>query len=70
MAIVNFKYYMHDDYSSMERMDWIIEQTGLDLTEDEKEDLNEKIGRPFYEICLDCTLDTETGEVQLIKASL
>ena len=63
MAVVPFKYYMHDDYDSSERADYIGKQIGWEGTDEE---LSELIGRPFYEIRLDCTLDTESGAVTIV----
>lgn len=48
----------------MERNAYIAEQTGVDI----KGELADKIGRPFYEVHLKCTLDTETGEVKILAA--
>lgn len=67
MTVVPFKYYLHDNYSHHERIKWISEQTGLDI--DPEDALAENIGRPFYEVALDCTLDTETGKVTILGAS-
>lgn len=66
MSVVNFKYYLHDNSSSSERAEWIESQTGVEMTDE----LIDKIGRPFYEVRLDCTLDTETGEVKVTGVSL
>jgi len=69
---VPFKYYLHDNYSSGERAYEIAEQVskqGVQLPYDSDE-LSELIGRPFEEVTLECELDTVTGEVTLIKASL
>lgn len=65
MTVVPFKYYLHDDASARERAQWISQQTGVEIDEN----LMEKIGRPFYEIGLDCTLDTQTGEVRVLGVS-
>ena len=40
----------------------------MGFTQDDLEALAEKAGRPFYEIGLDCTIDTETGAVEIVKA--
>lgn len=64
MAIVPFKYYLHDTASGWERADYIKQQVP-ELEDMDHEDLSELIGRPFYEITLDCTLDTETGDVTM-----
>lgn len=62
MAIVPFKYYLNDNASATERAEAISEQAHIDISED----LMDKIGRPFYEVTLNCTLDTETGEVKIL----
>ena len=67
--ILPFKYYLHadgEDWSDM--VSELADDAGLDG--DEAEALRQKVGRPFYEVTLECTLDTETGEVKLLKTSL
>lgn len=59
--LVNFKYYLHDG-SPYEGMKYALKDAGVELTDE----LYEKIGRPFYEIEFDCTLDTETGAVEIL----
>jgi len=63
---IPFTYYVHDDANTEERARDIGEQIGRPLTDEEIQ----KIGRPFYEVTLYCELDTETGEVSLIRAEL
>lgn len=65
MAILPFNYYMHDDYTHGERIQYIAEQTGVDIDEE----LANKIGKCFYEIKLECELDTETGRVTILSAT-
>jgi hypothetical protein len=61
-----FKYYLHDDADRWERADYIMEQIpSLNMTKDE---FMEKIGRPFYEIELQCVFDDVTGEVTIVSA--
>lgn len=62
MAIVPFTYYLHDEDTAYERADDIGSQIGIDLDEA----MIEKMGNPFYEVGLNCTLDTETGEVKIV----
>lgn len=62
--IVEFKYYLHDDYTSHELKEYIQEQIEIEISDD----LMDKMGEPFYEIELHCTLDTETGYVQIVSA--
>lgn len=57
-----FTYYMHDNYDGYERREVIARQLGLD-PEDEVFDM---MGRPFYEVGLDCELDLETGTVTIL----
>lgn len=67
MSIESFSYYLHDTYTSDERADYIAAQLAyrdIELSDEVKE----KIGRPFYEIMLNCTLDTETGSVKIVSA--
>lgn len=67
MAKHIFKYYLHDDYTSSERAGSILEQIDLDISRDQ---LTDKIGRPFYEVELICQLDDETWEIEIISATL
>lgn len=67
MGTFAFDYYMHDDYNTDERLDWISKQVGFDI--DPESELAEKIGRPFYEVKLECELDFDTGIVTILKAS-
>lgn len=60
--IVQFDYYMHDEYSSDERVGQIAESAGIDISEE----LGELIGRPFYKVVLHCSLDTDTGAVEIL----
>jgi hypothetical protein len=62
---VQFDYYMHDSYEHTERIEQIAESAGISIDDD----LADKIGKPFYEIALSCTLDTETGEVEITGAA-
>lgn len=64
MTLHGFKYYLHDSYNSFESLDWIARQTGLEIDDE----LADKIGRPFYEVGLNCTLDDETGRVTIVSA--
>lgn len=61
-----FTYYLHDDYETGEREDYIARQTGLSLAKVEALET----GRPFYEVKLLCTIDDETGDIELISATL
>ena len=65
--IHTFKYYLHDDYNSKERADYIKSQIpSLTLSDDE---FSELIGRPFYEVELLCELNDVTGEVKIVSVS-
>lgn len=57
-----FEYYLHDDYSAFERADYIGGQIGIKFDEVMTEDM----GRPFYEVGLECEYDTETGQVTIL----
>lgn len=65
MTIRPFKYYLHDGYNGYERAEFISEQTGVEIEVDGE--LYDKMGRPFYEVKLNCTLDDETGEVTIVS---
>lgn len=60
MPIITFKEYLHDDF---EEIDWRMKQQGIEITEEELQ----TIGRPFYEICLECNISTDTGAVFIMK---
>jgi hypothetical protein len=64
---VQFKYYLHDNYTGSERAEHILDQTDLDMS---REEFNELVGRPFYEVELTCQLDTETGVVTVLSTKL
>lgn len=67
--IVPFKYYLHGE-SFAEQFEWTFRDTELaSLPEDEKDALLQKIGRPFYEVTLECELNTKTGRVRILKTS-
>ncbi len=57
-----FEYYLHDNYTSHERADYIGGQIGLGFSEVMTEDM----GQPFYEVGLECEYDTETGQVTIL----
>jgi hypothetical protein len=56
-----FIYYLHDDSSSYERREWL-EGQGITLTDVAWENL----GRPFYEIGLECEVD-DNGKVTILR---
>ena len=64
MAKLQFKYYLHDDHDSTELVEAIAERVGLNG----QDPVFEKIDRPFYEVELDCELDTETGDIKILGA--
>lgn len=64
---VQFKYYLHDDYTSSERAEAILDQIDLDMS---REEFSQLIGRPFYEVTFTCTLDTDTGTITVDDVKL
>lgn len=75
---VSFVYYLHDNASSGEFAEMVLEdQLGMGYIEDDDgnevkvdlEPLMQKIGRPFYEVKLECTLNLDTGEVKILGVS-
>lgn len=64
---VKFNYYLHDDYTGDERAEAILKQVDLDMS---REEFSQFIGRPFYEVTLTCTLDTETGTITVDDVEL
>lgn len=64
MAKIPFTYYMQDSRGRGECADAISDKTGI-----ESEKLYEwGVGWAFSEVELSCELDTETGEVTILKA--
>jgi hypothetical protein len=66
VSVVRFDYVMHDEYDTVERCLIVGESAGIDIDPDG--DLADKIGRPFNEVILHCTLDTDTGAVTILGA--
>jgi hypothetical protein len=64
---LNFKEYLHGDNTSYELAEWIYSQV-KDKFEGTEEDLLALIGnnRPFYEVGLNCELDTVTGDIRIL----
>jgi hypothetical protein len=67
MSEVRFVYYLHDTASTDGRSAQIMANAETPVTIDDA--LEQKIGRPFHEVQLQCTLDTETGAVTIHGAS-
>ena len=72
MAIRPFKYYTHSEsFHEYWEASFLIDQfkfTEDGWSEEQIEELRLKIGEPFYEVTLECTLDDETGEVKILSA--
>lgn len=65
MTIATFTAYLHDDLERDERIESIngeLSARGLTLSATAVE----RLGRPFYEVALNCTVDTETGAVTIL----
>lgn len=61
--IVEFEYYLHGGKPYEEREEWS-RKLGFTVSDE----LLEKMGQPFYEVTLSCTLDTQTGQVVILGA--
>jgi len=61
MPKFTFKQYLHDEWE--ERGGTIRDQTGYQLTEEEMD----RLGRPFYEVCVECEIDTDAGTVTALS---
>lgn len=60
--IVTFEYALHDhEYEALREAI----EAGADITV--TDELMDKIGRPFYEVTIQCTLDTTSGEVTILE---
>lgn len=66
MSKVRFVYYLHDTASTDERSAQIMANAETPVTIDDA--MEQRIGRPFYEVALDCELDTDTGRVEILGA--
>lgn len=64
MALLKFKYYLHDHYNRYETTGEILRRAGA--THLDVNDYVDHIGRAFYEVELDCVLDTDTKEVYIV----
>lgn len=67
MSKVRFVYYLTDTDDQESRCEAIVTGASEPLAIDDS--LADKIGNPFYEVQLQCELDTETGAVTILGAS-
>jgi hypothetical protein len=64
---IPFTWWLHDDNESFAlHMEELLAKHDVP----DAEELLQKIGRPFYEVVFECVLDTETGEVEVLKTTL
>lgn len=68
MATVNFKYHLYDQADGYERVE-ALRKTASEPIPLSDEELSQLIGRPFYQVDLDCTLDLTTGKVTINSAT-
>ena len=62
--IIVFTHGLHDEDS--DALSENIAASGFEPSDD----LMEKIRNPFYEVTFTCTLDTETGKVEIVSTKL
>jgi hypothetical protein len=62
--IVTFEYALHD-HSAKTLRESIEATADINVTDE----LMDKIGQPFYEVTIQCTLDTSSGEVTILEWS-
>lgn len=60
---VRRKYYVHEDKGS-----FLEEISGEDLDDKLSDKAREVLNYAFYEVELDCEIDTETGEIKILSA--
>lgn len=60
---IPFTYALHDNYQSDEMLE-VLQDEDPRFTEE----LVEKMGRPFYEVIMQCEVDSETGDVTILSA--
>jgi hypothetical protein len=65
--IITFTHGLHDEDSDALREN-IAASTRFEF--EVSDDLAAKIGNPFYEVTLTCTLDTETGKVEIVSTKM
>lgn len=65
---VTFKYYLHDGYDFAERVDWLQQQVPQVAHLKDDHEIFQRLGRPFYEVTLNCKWNTQTGEVVILSA--
>lgn len=59
MSTIAFTYYLNDDYTRSELVEWFVEN--LNISPELATKAAEQ--RPFYEVDIHCEMDLETGEV-------
>lgn len=63
-----FTHYLHDDSDSW--YEAVSSSLPRDMSADEAVQVLERVKRPFYEVAFDLELDTETGEVTILRSTL
>ena len=67
--IVPFKWYLHDSKDDFAwHMGKVLDKAEIDI--EEHDAILQRVGMPFYEVTLECELDTETVKVTVLKTSL
>jgi hypothetical protein len=75
MTAIPFKYYMHASSDGEQLEDALLESVAAISPDPDFDqgvyvaDLIEKMGRPFYEVTLNCEVDSETGNVTILSAT-
>lgn len=67
MSKHQFKYYLHDDYQTSEREDFLASPQFGNLPADVAKQIAEM--RPFYEVTLECEYDTETQQLTILSTT-
>lgn len=65
MANVPFTHYLHDSEDEWNLRKALSEALGREVDDE----FMDRVGRPFYEVQLTCTVDDETGEVRIVSAT-
>ena len=60
---VRRKYYLHENKGSF--LEWI---SGEELDDKLSDKAREQLNYAFYEVELDCEIDTETGKIKILSA--
>ncbi len=65
---VKFNEWLHEEWEEGMPMNLQEALESAGIPREEWGPLEQKAGRPFYEVTMECEIDTETGKVEILKA--